>query len=178
LRENKLIKNRKWIDEYLRASFQEALVHIVRMTQGSYLKHSGVYELLGVDFMLDANLNPWYLESNISPVIRSTASMKEKVLKQMLVDMFEIVHSHLKSRVKRIIDYVNWLSLDQVVDNKYLDGVIIPNIEDRYKEFDELNKNKLESQFNITEGNGWVKIIDENVEGKGRYMGYIHAECL
>lgn len=178
LRENKLTKSKKWIDEYLRPALQEAMVHIVRMTQESFYKHSGVYELLGVDFMLDENLNLWYLETNASPVLSSTNKEKAKALRKMMVDMFEIVHTYLKSRVKRLIDYINWLSLDQVVDNKYLDGVIIPNIEERYREFDELNKNKLEAQFTINKDNKWVKIIDENLEPKNRYGGFIASECL
>lgn len=170
--------NNQWLETYLRPALQEALVHIVRMTQDSYYKHSGAFELLGIDFLLDDDLNIWFIEGNTSPVIKATNAEKERLVKKMLKDMFAVVYSYLKSRIKRVIDYVNWLSLDQVVESKYLDGVIIPNVEDRHKEFEDLLKNKLEKQFKVNKENGWMRIVDDNLSSRDRYSKILEEDCF
>lgn len=176
--EKQQISNDKWLDEYLRPALQEALVHLVRMTQHTYLKNSGVFELLGVDFLLDENLKLWYIESNTSPSIKGKDEESEKILKKMMIDMFELVFSYMKSRLKRVIEYVNWLSLDQVVENKYLEGVIIPNIQERHKEFEDINRNRMDGLFDVSNDNSWISIIDENHEGKKRYSEFIPEDCF
>jgi len=46
------------------------------MTKKDFVKQSNVYELFGLDFMLDENLNLWFLECNASPVYQGTTPEK------------------------------------------------------------------------------------------------------
>lgn len=48
------------------------------MTQHSYLKDSRVFEMFGLDFLLDSKLNLWFIECNASPVIQGTSEEKAK----------------------------------------------------------------------------------------------------
>lgn len=47
------IKDDKWLDNYLRPQFKKSFVHLVLMTQHMFLKESNVFEMFGLDFMLD-----------------------------------------------------------------------------------------------------------------------------
>ena len=38
------------------------------MSHNNYLKKSNVFEIFGLDLILDDNLNIWFLECNASPV--------------------------------------------------------------------------------------------------------------
>lgn len=62
------ITDPNWLDNYLRPAFKKAFTHLVMMTQHSYLRSSNVFELFGLDFMLDEHLNLWFIECNASPV--------------------------------------------------------------------------------------------------------------
>ena len=176
--ETQRVKKEEWLDQYLRSAFKEAMIHLVRMTQDSFYKHSGTYELFGMDFLLGQNLNLWFLESNSSPVLKGNSKEKQEFFKKMLTDMFEIVYNYMQSRLFRIIKYVNWLSKDQIVESKFLSGIIIPNLEERQEEFKELSKNKMNAEFNVSNDNNWVRIIDANLEGIDRYSGFITESCL
>jgi len=56
-----------WLDSYLRYHFKKAFVHIGRMIEPYVLKSSSVFEFFGIDFMIDDNLNLWFIECNASP---------------------------------------------------------------------------------------------------------------
>jgi len=45
------------------------MLHLVRMSSEYLLNHPGVFELFGVDFILDDEFNLWYLEINRSPAM-------------------------------------------------------------------------------------------------------------
>ena len=77
LLKNKLIKNDKWLDEYLRPAFKKAFVHVVNTAKQAFMKDSRFFEIFGLDFMLDSDLNLWFIESNASPVFEGTSKTKE-----------------------------------------------------------------------------------------------------
>ena len=45
-------------------------------------------------------------------------------------------------------------------------------------EFDKAKINKLEEEFQILKNSSYVKIYDENLEGKDRFMGLLTDDCL
>lgn len=42
------------------------------------------FELLGYDFMIDDNFNPWLIEVSTNPCIEQSSAMLSKLLKRML----------------------------------------------------------------------------------------------
>ena len=73
----KKVKDTTWLDTYLRPAFKRAFTHLVMMSKDLYLKESNVFELFGLDFMLDDDLNLWFIECNASPVFQGTCPAKE-----------------------------------------------------------------------------------------------------
>ncbi len=45
-------------------------------------------------------------------------------------------------------------------------------------EFARINTNYLEPEYQISKTNSWTLIMDENIKGKGAYMGILADECI
>ena len=172
------VKSRDWLDEYLRPQFQQAMQHLVRMTQHRFYQYSSSSELMGVDFMLDEDLNLWFIEANIGPELKGTPKEKEILVTRMIYDMLEILTSQLKSRLKRAIKYINWLEQTGLIKLEEGGKVVISKLWQRRKEFADLTKNHLDEEFELSSDNTWVKIIDENLNGLDRYNGMISIDCF
>ena len=171
------IESRAWIDDYLRPSFMHAMQHLIRMTQGSYIPTSSAWELFGCDFMIDENLGIWFIECNSGPSMVGTNEEKDRMLTKMLKDCFEIVTAQLRSRIKRVLKYVNWLVEEDQIRIEKGKNVIIPKLEQRQTEFAEITKNYMEEEFEISSDNTWWKVVDETKDGLERYNGKIRTEC-
>jgi len=136
LLERGMIDNDKWLDEYLRPQFKKVMVHLIRMSQDGYFQKSSVFELFGVDFIIDDNLDVWFIEANTMPLLQGFTVGTTRLMNQMLVDTFEIVQKLLRSRMKRIVGYVN--NLSRVVREG--EEVVIPSLETRRQEWREITK--------------------------------------
>lgn len=169
--ESKQVKNDKWLDEYLRPQFKQAYLHTVRMARHSFFKHSGVFEMFGLDFLLDENLNLWFIECNASPQLVGTNEYKTEFLSKMLQDMFEIQYSYLRSRWSRINKLMK--KYHEMVAKNNKAGLV--SLQD---EFAKINMNYLEPEFQIPKTNSWTLIMDENIKGKGAYLGILKDECI
>ncbi|RZM27129.1 MAG: hypothetical protein EOO88_14520, partial [Pedobacter sp.] len=110
--ESQIISDPGWLDNYLRPEFKKAMIHLIRMSQYSFLRQSPLFELFGVDFMLDSDLNLWFIECNTSPVLKGTSDEKERFVSKMLRDQFEIVIGLLRSRMKRVLVFVNQITAE------------------------------------------------------------------
>ena len=178
LLENGIIHDPHWLDNYFRPEFKKAMIHLIRATSKYFLKRSSIYELFGVDFMLDENLNLWFLECNSSPVFKGTSDEKEVFLLKMLADHFEIVHGLLKSRLKRIIKFINKIIREDLIINPDSIEAQIMDFDGKQKEFKEISKNYFEPEFEPSPDNGFSLIIDENRDGVERYARLLPEECL
>ncbi len=172
------ITDKNWLNNYLRPEFKKAMIHLVRMVSDALLKRSQVYELFGVDFMLDDNLNLWFIECNSGPVLSGSSKEKEIFVTKMLVDQFEIVSGLLKSRMKRVIQYVNGIIEENQVNRLPGGAIEIKDLEIKQKEFKKLIENRFEREYELSWNNGFSKIVDDNYEGVERYSGLISEECL
>ena len=173
-----VIKDPNWLDNYLRPEFQKAMIHLVRMSEHAFLSRSSISELFGVDFMLDSNLNLWFIECNSGPVFKGTSDEKMSFLIKMLSDHFDIVFGLLKSRMKRIIHYVNRVTTNR--EFKWLEegDIEIVGLEEKIKEFAAITQNRFEPEFEMDASNGFRKIIDANLQGVDVYAGLIDKECI
>lgn len=172
------VKDPNWLDNYLRPEFKKAMIHLIRMAQGSFVKMSPLYEVFGADFMLDDNLNLWFLECNSSPVMQGSSEEKEKFMTTMLKDHFEVIIGLLRSRAKRVINYVNKV-VREIEASKIRGGRYeLKGLAKKQTEFKELSMNKFEPEFLPSPNNTWSMIIDENEVGAARYMNFIPEQCL
>ena len=178
LYERGMIHDENWLDSYLRPEFMKAMVHLVRMAQGPLLKASSVYELYGCDFMLDKNLNLWFIEANIFPNLDDDTPREKEFLVKMLKDHYEIVNGLLRSRTKRIIQYVNTLMREQRGGVDADGNVFFDDYEIRHAEFKEASKNWFELEYEPSSTNGFRKVLDYNFRGVERYSGLLSEQCI
>ena len=143
------------------------------MAQHSFMTLSGSFEMFGLDFLLDEDLNLWFIECNASPQLIGTNDYKTNFLTTMLADMFEIQYAYLRSRWRRIQTFVEKFHR-QVAD----EGTSSIDLKVWKSEFEYINQNRLEPEFIISERNSWQKIMDKNIPGKAAYMGFIQDECI
>jgi hypothetical protein len=166
------VNDTAWLDNYLRPAFKKAFIHIVRMAEYGLLKASNVYDLYGVDFMLDENLNLWFIECNGSPQMIGTSAYKSQFFAQMLGDMFEIQFAYFRSRMKRVFDLLHHMNAEMEVRAGYID------IKHYRGKFLEANINGLEFDFPISENNSFNLIIDRGYKGKEAYFDLVEEACI
>jgi hypothetical protein len=172
------IQDKTWLDTGLRYQIQQSMAHIGRMTRFNFLNRSNIYELFGIDFILDNDLKLWFIECNSGPVLEGTSKEKELFISKMLLDHFDIMFGYLRSRMKRIVLYVNEITHTIPEENIYPDGVVIPNKAAAVETFKKLDQNYMEPEYEVSPDNGFKKIIDDNLKGEPRYAGYIKEHCI
>jgi len=177
LMENRIISDPNWLDNYLRPEFKKAMIHLLRSSSYAFLKHSSLYELYGVDFMLDENLNLWFLEANSGPGLDGYSQPMEKFIVKMIKDHFEIVMGLLRSRMKRVINYVNTL-VETGQIRKSGSGIVINDLETKRMVFARITQNYYEKEFLPSFTNGFQLFWDGNEEGASVYQGFVSKDCL
>ena len=55
-------------------------------------------ELVGYDFMIDRNLDPWLIEINMSPSMDYSTPVTKKLVKMVLTDTAKVMSSNKKNR--------------------------------------------------------------------------------
>ena len=165
------ITDQNWLDNYLRPKFKEAFIHIARMAEDSLYKSSSVFEMYGLDFVIDEDTNIWFIECNPSPQMVGTSERKTNFLVQTVSDMFEIQYAYLRSRLQRVHKFI------KAMEEKTLRGENV-DYEQLRKDFDKINMNKLEPEFAIRPENSFTLIMDKNLEGADAYFGNLKKECV
>lgn len=166
------ITDKNWANNWLRPSFQKAFIHLVLMTQHTYWQGSNVFEMFGVDFMLDEDLNLWFIECNSSPQYTATNKYKAELMIKMLLDMFEIQFAYYRSRMLRTFRLISKFNED-VSQDKDIDYL------EYKKKYIIASLNRLEPEFQLSPNNTFVPIIDMNrkVKGENPFFDYIPKEC-
>jgi len=172
------ITDTNWLENYLRPAFKKAFIHLIRATEKPLLQYSPLYELLGVDFMFDENLNLWLIEVNTGPGIEpySRAKYDREPYFSMVADMFEITFGLARSRLKRTIVLINTMLKEQKRNLRQEDPETLWTF--RKRQFKEATKNFFEPEFNPSPFNGWSKFIDYNLQGVERYGNLLEKKCL
>lgn len=159
-----------WVENNLKPQFQEAFIHTVRMSAHAFWNQSNVYEMFGLDFMLDDELNLWFIECNSSPQLIGTNDQKTKFLVKMLEDLFEIQYGLYRSRMQRILKLINRISRESA-DNGAVDYSQWRN------EYAEAARNRFEDEYKISKDNSFKLIMDMNRKGKAAFFGHLDDEC-
>ena len=95
---------------------KKKMLHIVRMVYDELLPHPGVFEIFGLDFLLDDTFNLWFLEANKSPAMMATTETKGTIQKRMIKDLLEIEYALLENKD---LDYAINITLFQYVYNGF-----------------------------------------------------------
>ena len=179
LLENDYTTDVNWIENNLRKQLKEIMVHSLRMSQHLFENKSQLFEIFECKFVLDNDLKVWLIEINTNPTFYETSSARKKFLAKMLVDMFDLMYSYLRSRIKRVILFINKISKYVPTYMDYMNFEIGPNEFEIIKtNFGLTNINYLEKEFMPSSDNEFQKIIDENLKGSAIYSGIIPKECL
>ena len=171
------ISDVNWINNHLRSELKKVMVHLVRMAQAPFAKKSSISELYGVDFVMDSDFNLWFIEANPRPMIEGWTPETVPFFNKMLTDSFEILFGLLRSRTKRIINYVNDIIRESGSWELNNDGLRLDFLEERREEFRQLSMNCYEPEYRPSTENGFYQIIDENYGGDQRYYG-LPEECF
>jgi len=168
LLENNITTHENWLKEELRPSIQKAFIHLIRMTKRYFWKQSNVYELFGLDFMLDDKLQLWYIECNPHPLI---TGVMPKIINRMLSDMFEIQLALYRSRMQRVLKVIE----DMMVLHDTYGDVDFDFWIDGYKD---AVRNRIDPEYQISKNNTWIPIINENLKGSRKYFGLLRNYCI
>ena len=176
LLEKGIINDPNWLDNHLRPDFKKAMIHLMRISSRYFQKNSALFELYGVDFMLDTELRLWFIEGNNGPGLDGYSKDVEKIVVKMLKDHFEVVTGLLRSRMKRVMSFVNKI----IVSGEAVEvgeDVDIRDLEKRREEFQKITQNYFEEEFKPSQDNGFSLIIDANYKGVKKFQGFISQEC-
>jgi tubulin polyglutamylase TTLL1 len=171
-----ITQDRNWLNSYLRPQFKKAMVHIVRSIEGNLLARSSVYELIGLDFIMDEDLHLWFTDANMKPLIFGAAEDKMELHMRMLGDMFEIITGLVRSRMHRI-----FLMIKKIEEMSHSNSLRPLDPEQRAENmvyYEDISKNYFEPDFMISSSNGFELIVDDNLNGHQKYAGLIDKDCL
>jgi len=167
-----------WLDNHLRAQMKKIMIHLTRMAEKYYAKQSSLSELYGIDLMLDDNLDVWFIELNTMPLIAGWNPVTVKFFNNLMKDYFEIEFALLRSRMKRVVQYINFVTMSNDEWTIGDDGIEIENLDEVKSEFEKITMNYLEPEFVPKSTNGFQLIVDHNLKGADRYAGYLPEECF
>ena len=158
---------------------QKAVIHLLRMSQDTFLKKSQLFELFEVDFTLDDSFKIWFMDVNDNPKFVAYNNLQKELFLKLLEDMFEIVQKYLRSRLRRVTQYINDLTFEiEIVRDNGQQTLNIPELYVKKQEFAQILKNKLEKKDAILKSNKFEKIIDEDETGLQRYHNFIDLSCF
>jgi len=178
LMERDKIQDKNWINNYLKPQMQKAMVHIMRMSKEHIGTANNHYQICGVDFILDEDLKLWFIEANIKPALMGTTPEKTTFMTKMLKDHFEIIYGLLRSRMKRVVKFVNKLTNEYTPEQIFVGVDHLQNYPKIQSSFDDINRNYFEPEYTPSAGNKFVKILDENVEGPAKFNNLFPKECF
>jgi len=164
------VEDPNWVENTLKPQFYQAFIHTVRMSAHAFWNQSNVYEMFGLDFMLDDELNLWFIECNSSPQLIGTNDHKTKFLITMLTDLFEIQYGLYRSRMKRVLEVIKRVSRASAESGN------IDYTEWR-KVYAEAAVNRFEPEYEVSEKNSFKLIMDMSKKGPEAFFGHLDDEC-
>lgn len=174
---NQRVFDPAWVQTTLRKNIKLAMVHLLRATSHKFLVRSQVYSLVSVDFFLDDELNLWFMEANTNPKLEGETQWKNEFFNKLLTDVFEITVGLIRSKMRRVIDFINIVSLE--VSGDEMNGFLfIPQFPQRMKEFKNITSNYFEREMVPGLMNKFDKIVDYSLEGNLKYSGLLDEDCF
>ena len=169
--ENTVKIDKNWIKDYLIPEFKRSYISAAKLIQKNLYKSSDVFEMFGVDVIMDENYRLYIIEINASPMVIGTAKRKTKMMTNMVKGLYNIIFAQQFSRVKRTMNFI---------DENKKDIMKKKNLEANKKKFNQLYQNYIDDEYlTMLENNPWEMIYDSEKKDKyERYMGLIDRECI
>ena len=82
-----------WLSEVFRPRVKEIILHVVRMNSKRLVKHPRVFEIFGIDFMMDKDMKIWLIEINTDPGIAEITKDMGDINIKFLLDLIELEYS-------------------------------------------------------------------------------------
>ena len=79
----------KW--KQVQEKIKNIVVWSIKSCEGCVTGRKGSCELVGYDFMIDENLNPWLIEINMSPSMDYSTPVTKKLVKMVLTDTAKVL---------------------------------------------------------------------------------------
>ena len=169
--EIKKVNDTNWVDNYLRPEFERAFLSTAKMIEKRVYNSSDVFEMYGVDFVIDDDLKVYIIEINASPMIVGTNSRKTQLMEDMLTGMFNITFAQQYSRTKKGLNFIKEhhdkiQAADKAEQEKLSD------------EFKLLYRNIVSKEYeHMLENNPWYPVYDGSKNGTSKYHGLITDDC-
>ena len=80
-----------WLQAELTPRLHLIAQHVARAAQRKFIRRRGLFELLGLDFMVDAALKPWLIEVNTNPALWMSTDVHRQVLPAVIRDTLHLV---------------------------------------------------------------------------------------
>ncbi|CAK80036.1 unnamed protein product (macronuclear) [Paramecium tetraurelia] len=163
------IKSRNWLNEELYPQIMRKITHLFFSVEKYLLKDSRVGEFFGVDFILDDDLNLWIFECNRNPNFLAVTEGRKEKFGKLIPDMLEIQMQLVRSRYKRIRDFMYNTLLPAIKARQFQQQQ-----EKLKEEFLQLMKDRFEPEYKLSTSN----LAELAYIGDGQFNGYIKKECL
>jgi len=89
--DQKKIENTQEFDDKVTNKIKEIMRVMFLQVKDKLDRTYGCFELLGWDFLLDENLNPFLIEVNINPALFTDTSIQKKIIPKMINDTIDLV---------------------------------------------------------------------------------------
>lgn len=166
------VNNTNWANDYLRPHFQRAFLSAGKMIEKRVYNSSNVFEIYGVDFVIDEDLNVFIIEVNASPMIVGTNLRKTQLMSDMLTGVFNITFAQQFSRTKRTL---NFLSENKRKIKKTIKKTQLRNLREQFRQ---LYRNDVSEEYqHMLENNPWKMVYDGSKDGTLAYLGMISDNC-
>lgn len=104
--DNKLVDEEDWLNKVLKPGLFRAYIHLVKMVEHKLAKNPNLFEVYGVDIIMDEKHELYVIEVNASPMQVGTSAEKTKLMKNMNRGIVSITLAYLRSRVKRSLKFL------------------------------------------------------------------------
>ncbi len=169
--EIKKVNDTKWLDNYLRVEFEKAFLSVAKMVEKRIYNSSDVFEMYGVDFVIDDDLKVYIIEINASPMIVGTNQRKTELMANMLNGMFNITFAQQYSRTKSGLDFIKE-NHNKIQKAKKAERLKLS------EDFKKLYRNNVSKEYeHMLENNPWYTVYDGSLNGTAKYQGLITDEC-
>lgn len=77
------------------------MTQVLKSIEGKIDPRMGIFDFLGLDFLIDEELNVWFIETNVNPALhRNSTVLDERITKAVTTALDIVLEVHEKQRAK------------------------------------------------------------------------------
>jgi D-alanine-D-alanine ligase-like ATP-grasp enzyme len=91
-----------WALNVLPLKVKAVMTHLLKSIDGKLDTRMGIFDFLGLDFLIDDQLNVWFIETNVNPALhRNSTVLDERITKAVTTALDIVFEVHEKQRAKQ-----------------------------------------------------------------------------